>query len=148
MATNEEKMKMNASYGKGESADKRNTPRPKVDRKVIHTFTDDKTKISIRITQLPLVPWPQYSMLFGTIMEDERFLPFASIRRSSSLAGVDFEYDYEVIIGRMLVSAMSMIHDLMKADIKTYIESRYDRDHERALATFAKGAKKAGTHGK
>ena len=109
---------------------------------------DEKTKISIRITQLPLSPWPQYSMLFGTTMEDGRFLPFTSVRRDSSLADANFDHDYEVIIGRMTTSALVMIRGLMRDDIKAYTDSRYDRDHERALATFARGAKKAGTHNK
>jgi hypothetical protein len=138
-----EKLKKNAAYGKGKGAD-----RPKVDREVIETLVDTKTMISIRITRLPLTPWPQYSMLFGTTMEDGRFLPFTSIRRDSSLSDANFDYDYEVIIGRMTTSALVMIRGMMREDIRKYTESRYDRDHERALATFARGAKKAGTHNK
>jgi hypothetical protein len=135
-----QKIEKSGSYGKG--------AKDRVDRKVMHTFVDDKTKISIRITQLPLVPWPQYSLLFGTTMEDGRFLPFTSIRRDSSLADANFDHDYEVIIGRMTTSALTMIRGLMREDIKAYTESRYDRDHQRALETFARGAKKAGTHNK
>lgn len=136
------KIQTSGTYGKSK------VDRPKLDRVIVHTFVDAKCKLAVRINKLPLVPWPQYSLLSGTLMDDGRLMPFVQYRRDPSLASVNLEHDYAFILTRMTEEADKMIRDLMAADMKAYADSRYDKDHQRALQQFARGAKKAGTHNK
>ncbi len=135
------KLHTSATYGKKDE-------RPKLDRVVVYTFSDAKSGIGVRINKLPLVPWPQYSILSGTLMEDGRLMPFVQYRRDQSLASVNLQHDYTLILSRMLDEADKMIQSLMAADMKAYTESRYDKDHQKALRQFTQGAKLAGTHNK
>lgn len=97
-------------------------------REVVKDFTDHASKITVRVNMLPSHPFPQYSLLIGTTMEDGRVLPFVRAFRENSLAAVNFIHDYNTIVGHLTVQAFELVRTMMEADVKKHIDARYEKD--------------------